>query len=356
MFEPGQLGLVRSRAPRLPACAPPAGSPHRRTAAPRPDAGSALPAADPALCLAGVRFSHIIATKERPALLQTALEALVAAIPQDSEIIVVDGDPARSADPVVKRIERQYGALPIRYMAGVSGTCSQRNAGIDAARGDVVVFTDDDCTPAEGFYDALVSAYEDPAVIGVTGRVLQRADERIGSNIESPLRRIVLGGGRQGSMTSFGFRRPIRDLETPRSIEYMPGTFMSARRSAAAEVRFDEGLQRLSGYALGEDDDFSYRLSREGIIRYTPAAAVHHRSLGKTTMDRRVLDRLVVTNRDYIYRKNFPRTLRSRVGFAALIAIYFGHRILNRDWQGVRGLSDGLRDLLRGDRQPVNPP
>ena len=279
---------------------------------------------------------------------------LVAVIPPDGEIIVVDGDPARSGQPVVAQIESLRGGRPIRYIDGLSGTCSQRNAGIDAAQGDVVIFTDDDCTPAEGFYEALASAYQDPEVIGVTGRVLQRADERIGSNIESPLRRMVLGGGRQGSMTSFGFRRPILDLDTPRSMEYMPGTFMSARRSAAAEVRFDEGLQRLSGYALGEDDDFSYRLSRRGIIRYEPSAAVHHRSLGKTTMDRRVLDRLVVTNRAYIYRKNFPQTFRSRLGFAALIVMYFGHRVLNRDWPGVRGLLDGLRDLRRRGLRPID--
>ena len=216
------------------------------------------------LCFACVRFSHIIATKERPALLQSALMTLVAVIPPDGEIIVVDGDPARSGQPVVAEIESLRGGRPIRYIDGVSGTCSQRNAGIDAAQGDVVIFTDDDCTPAEGFYETLASAYEDPEVIGVTGRVLQRADERIGSNIESPLRRMVLGGGRQGSMTSFGFRRPIRDLDTPRSVEYMPGTFMSARTSAAAEVRFDEGLQRLSGYALGEDDDFLRSFRAEG--------------------------------------------------------------------------------------------
>jgi GT2 family glycosyltransferase len=301
-----------------------------------------------------VRFSHIIATKERPELLQSALAVLVATIPPDGEIIVVDGDPARSGQAVVKEIEGLHGGRPIRYIDGVTGTCGQRNAGIDAAEGDVVIFTDDDCTPADGFYDVLAAAYQDPRVIGVTGRVFQRADERIGSNIESPLRRIVLGGGRQGSMTSFGFRRPIMDLGTARSIEYMPGTFMSARRVAAAEVRFDEGLQRLSGYALGEDDDFSYRLSRRGVIRYEPSAAVHHRSVGKSTMDRRVLDRLVVTNRAYIYRKNFPATLRSRLGFATLIAMYFGHRVLNRDWRGVRGLLDGLRDLRREDLKRAN--
>jgi glycosyltransferase involved in cell wall biosynthesis len=328
-------------------------------ALPRPVLEPAHSGPAPALSHATVRFSHIIATRDRPALLRTALETLVAAIPAEGEIIVVDGDPARSGEAVVRPLESQDGAAPIRYIAGISGLCSQRNAGIDAARGDVVIFTDDDCAPAPGFYEALASAYEDPQMIGATGRVLQRRAERIGSDIESRLRRIVLGGGRQGSMTSFGFRRPIVDVEAPCSVEYMPGTFMSGRRSVAAEVRFDEQLERLSGYALGEDDDFSYRLSRRGLIRYVPSAAVHHRSIGRDTADRRLLDRLVVTNRTYLFRKNFSQTFRGRLGFAALLVLLFGHRIINREWQGVRGLLDGLSDArqdrrTRDARKPVD--
>jgi len=302
------------------------------------------------LCLAGVRISHVIATKGRPEVLREALLSAVASLPQEGELIVVDGDPERSAEAVVQEIDRPDGGPQISYIAGVTGLCAQRNRGMDAARGEVVIFTDDDCTLAPGFYEALEEAYRDPDVIGVTGRVLQAPDERIGSNIESPLRRIVLGGGRQGTMTSFGFRRPIIDVENPRTIEYMPGTFMSARLAIAREVRFDEWLGRSSGYSLGEDDDFSYRLSRRGTIRYVPSAAVHHHSIGKRTMDRRALDRLVVINRTYIFRKNFAGTLRARLGFAGLIALLFGHRIVNRDWQGMRGLMDGLHDVWNEDQ------
>jgi GT2 family glycosyltransferase len=294
-----------------------------------------------------VRFSHVIATKDRPVPLQAALESLVAALPADGEIIVVDGDPGRSAAAVVEQIDRSNGGPQIRYLAGVTGLCGQRNAGIDAAHGDVVVFTDDDCTLAPGFYESLATAYQDPAVVGVTGRVLEPRDDRIGSDAKSSLRRLVLGGGRQGTMTRFGFRRPIIDVDSPHSVEYMGGAFMSARRAAAAEVRFDEQLERLSGYALGEDDDFSYRLSRRGRICYVPSAAVHHEALGKRTMDRRALDRLVVMNRTYIYRKNFAGTLRGRLGFTTLLAMIFAHRIINREWDGVRGLIDGFYEAWR---------
>jgi GT2 family glycosyltransferase len=122
---------------------------------------------------------------------------------------------------------------------------------------------------------------------------------------------------------------------------------MSARRIVAAEVRFDERLERISGYALGEDDDFSYRLSRRGRICYVPSAAVHHQALGKRATDKRTFDRLVVVNRTYLYRKNFAGTVRGRLGFAALLAVIFVHRVLNREWQGVRGLIDGICEVWR---------
>ena len=292
-----------------------------------------------------LRFSLVIATKGRPQLLCEALESSIAAIPPDGEIIVVDGDPSRSAAPVVDALGPEHDER-IHYVHTAPGLPVQRNAGIDAAQGEVVVFTDDDCILMPGLFDALGGAFDDPQVVGATGRVLEPPDRRIGSSSSSRLRWLVLGGGRQGTMTNFGFRRPIVDVERPREVQYMFGALMSARRSLAAEVRFDE---RLSGYALGEDDDFSCRLSSRGRLRYVPSAIVRHKALGTRSMDRRAQDRLVVINRTYLYRKNFQRTVHGQVGFAVLIGLIFAHRILNREWSGVRGLIDGLREMRRTD-------
>ena len=118
-------------------------------------------------------------------------------------------------------------------------------------------------------------------------------------------------------MSSFGFRRPIVDLERQRDVEFMFGPLMSTRRSVAAEVRFDE---RLTDYALCEDDDFSYRVSRHGRIRYEPAAVVHHHELGRRQMNRRDMDRMLVVNRAYLFRKNFPQTVRAGAAFRTLLS------------------------------------
>jgi glycosyltransferase involved in cell wall biosynthesis len=117
----------------------------------------------------------------------------------------------------------------------------QRNVGIDAAGGEVVVFIDDDCTIEPGLFEVLTTAYTDPSVVGATGRIEAASRNRLGNNPHSRLRWLLLGGGRQGTMSSFGFRCPIVDVEQPRDVEFMPGAFMSARRDVAAQVRFDEG-------------------------------------------------------------------------------------------------------------------
>ena len=141
-------------------------------------------------------------------------------------------------------------------------------------------------------------------MVGATGKVIEPDDHRRLGPL-SPLRRFLLGRGREGTFTRYGYPRYLGDVERPRDVEFMKGCFMSARRDAATAVRFDE---QLTGYALAEDEDFSYRLSRLGRIRYAPEIVVQHRKLGFGAQDPRRLGRLVVVNRAYLFRKNFPGT------------------------------------------------
>jgi glycosyltransferase involved in cell wall biosynthesis len=300
-----------------------------------------------------MRFSLIVATKDRRDPLAAALECAAKALPADGEVIVVDGDPERSAEPVVREFQARNPAISIRHVASEPGAARQRNVGIDAAEGDVVVYVDDDCTFEPPLFEALAAAYSDPAVVGATGRVEQPLRGRLGNNPHSRLRWLLLGGGRQGSMTSFGFRCPILDQEQPRDVEFMPGPLMSARRDLAVEVRFDE---RLAAYSLVEDDDFSYRLSRRGRIRYEPAAVVQHHELRWQERDQRQMDRLQVVNRTYLFRKNFAQTFAARARFVALLALLCGHRVVNREWSGLLGLLEGMRHVRRTGGEPLQEP
>ncbi len=209
------------------------------------------------------------------------------------------------------------------------------------AEGDVLVFFDDDVSFPVDLFARLERAYEDPQIVGVTGQIVEPRPHRVGG-VGSPLRRWLLGGVEEGRFTSFGYPRYVENPERVREVEYMLGCFMTARREQARRVRFDESL---GGYALFEDEDFSYRLSHEGRIRYLPDLVVHHDKFGFASKDPREFNRLVVRNRSYLFHKNFARTRLASLQFGLLLALLLGHRLMNREWRAAQGLLEGVASL-----------
>jgi GT2 family glycosyltransferase len=285
------------------------------------------------------RFTIVIATRGRPAVLRETLASVARCDPAPAEVLVVDGDADASAEPVA----REAG---VRYVRSPPGLTLQRNTGIDTAEGDVLVFVDDDTEVDPGLLAALAPGYGDPDVLGVTGPVLDRDLRRFG-NVRSRWRRLLPGGGREGSLTRFAYPRRIQDETREHDVEYMLGGLLTVRRDVAARLRFDE---RLGGYGYLEDEDFSYRLSRVGRIRFLPAASVVHRNVGaeeKMGAGARDFNRTVVVNRTYLFRKNFRRTPLARLQFAILIGVLLVHRAVNGEWAGVRGLIEGSVEAWR---------
>lgn len=328
-----------------------------------------------------MRFSVVIPTLGRDApMLADALASAAACEPPPDEVLVVDGSDDAAARPVVERFAaspealeptpsadatavdatdrepaRSAGAEPAAHGAGAPvfvhrssprGASVQRNVGLDAASGDVVVFTDDDAVLDPGLIGVLRDVYSEPTVVGATGRVVQDAYRSFG-NQRSGVRRLLTGGGRDGSMTSYGYPRHVQDEDHYHDVEFMQGCLMSVRRDVARDVGFDCSLGGPRGVALLEDEDFSYRLSRRGRVGYFPEAVVHHRAAGFRARDPRFYSRLIVLDRAYLLAKNFAPTPLTLVKFVLLVAVFFAHRIVNREWRGVVGLAEGLLEARR---------
>lgn len=86
--------------------------------------------------------SIVIPTHKRPQLLPRAIDSVLAQTFTEFEVIIVDDDPAGSAEPIV----RAYTDARVRYLKneGVHGGSAARNAGIRAARAEYIAFLDDD--------------------------------------------------------------------------------------------------------------------------------------------------------------------------------------------------------------------
>ena len=295
-----------------------------------------------------VSLSLVIATRGRPQTLARTLDGVAACAPGPDEVLVVDGDPERSAEEVTAEFTARA-TMPVAYLSGVSGLTAQRNVGLDAARSELVTFCDDDVELDPAVFGRIQAAFADPEVVAATARIVEPAAERLGS-ARSPLRRLLPRHPREGTVGRSGFPRRLVDLASPRDLEFVHGCFMAARRDVAAEVRFDE---RLSGYALAEDEDFGYRMSRRGRVRFVPDAVVVHLSTGFRTIDHRTFNRTLVLNRAYLLRKNLRPDRSSQAGFALMTGVLAVHRLVNREWAGVSGILQAWRELLRGRRQPA---
>lgn len=283
-----------------------------------------------------MRIAIVIATYRRGPLLAETLESVGGLEPPPADVLVVDGDPGESAREAADR-------AGVRYIAAPKGLTRQRNAGLAAIDADVVLFLDDDVSVEPDLMSRLSDAYADAGVVGATGKVVEPDPRRFGAKTAG-IRRWLLGGGPQGTFTRIGYPRYVLDVDRSMDIEVMQGCFMSARLEAARRVGFDEDLP---GHIMCEDEDFSYRLSRLGRIRYLADAVVIHRKTGFLSTRSRELGQSVVRNRWYVFRKNFPQTRIAKVQFVALILLLVVHRLVNGEWSGARGLLEGLAEIAR---------
>jgi len=151
---------------------------------------------------------------------------------------------------------------------GPQGLSAARNSGIVAARGDVVVFLDDDAVPAPGWLAGLLAPYQRPQVLGVGGTA-RPAFERGRPAFLAPEYDWVVGCTYRGLPEQ---RAQVRNVI---------GANMSFRREAFALTGgFRTGLGRVGTLPLGcEETELCIRLRRcrpEAEIVFEPAAVVDH--------------------------------------------------------------------------------
>ncbi|MDQ0316595.1 glycosyltransferase family 2 protein [Amorphus orientalis] len=108
--------------------------------------------------------SIIVITYARPALLRKCLDTCIAQSPQPSggfEVVVVDNNPAASAEAMVSEIAATA-PVPVRYVhEPTPGIPNARNAGIRATSSPVIGFVDDDQTLAPDWLDLMTRALEE---------------------------------------------------------------------------------------------------------------------------------------------------------------------------------------------------
>lgn len=200
--------------------------------------------------------------------LPRCLAALAQLSPAPDEILVVDNGSTDGSGGRLEAFALECGGGGVRVLHEPRrGAAAARNAGIRAAKGEVIAFTDADCAPEPAWLRHLTEPFEDPTVGAVAGRVVA-APPTATLELFSAL------------YTLQSADQPVRRRQwTPWEGGY-PTANLAVRRALLDDLGgFDESVG-----IYGEDYDLCARLyARRTAIVYVPDARVahHHRtSLG----------------------------------------------------------------------------
>jgi cellulose synthase/poly-beta-1,6-N-acetylglucosamine synthase-like glycosyltransferase len=194
-------------------------------------------------------ISIVIISKDEPSLDETLSQVTQHAreLGELSEIIVVDASDGR-LDHIRRRHWRTVRWLHFDRPPGVAVSIPhQRNAGVRAARGEIIVFTDAGCQPREGWLAKLVAPLREDEQ--VTAGIALASSQRPGLYDSSALTSAASRYLRECATINLAFHRAVFD----------------------AVGGFDES------FAYGSDIDFSWRLVDAGYrIRNVGDAIVEH--------------------------------------------------------------------------------
>jgi glycosyltransferase involved in cell wall biosynthesis len=215
-------------------------------------------------------YSIVIATYNRAAHLADTLASLAALQPHgDWEVIVVDNNSSDETSAVVARARERFPAPLVYLREPEQGRSPALNAGIRAARGEIILTTDDDVRVDPGWIDRAADGLQRLGCDYVGGRVL-------------PIwggprpRWLPDRGGRQWAVIAlldyggvplrFGRRVPL-------------GVNMAFRRAAFDRAGLlDPRIGRKAGTLLGQEvREWCIRARAAGVEGwYVPEMVVHH--------------------------------------------------------------------------------
>jgi GT2 family glycosyltransferase len=197
----------------------------------------------------------VIPTRARPDYLDVALATVMPQAQRvGAEVVVVsDGVDAETAI-----VARRHGSALVT-LARTRGLNAARNAGIEAAASDLIVFVDDDVAAPADWLEALLEgarAAPDREVYG------------------GPIRALLEGGGPRACGRE---PPPITTLDCgseDRDVPFVWGSNMAIRRSAVQRLGgFDESIR-----GRGDEEDWERRYALDGGgIRYVAGAGLDHR-------------------------------------------------------------------------------
>jgi glucosyl-dolichyl phosphate glucuronosyltransferase len=216
-------------------------------------------------------ISVIVCTYNRAqSVYRTLLSLSLMAVPADVdwEVLIVDNNSTDATADVVQRFRQRRG-MTVRYLvAGRQGLNHARNAGVQAAHGNLLFFLDDDVEVTKNWLVEMKTAFDRYPVVGVGGRVLikkglrrprwwrREYDDALGKFDAGDSLILSEETNTIGIGANLGFHRSVFG------------------RCGGFHPQLDRYKRKL---LMGGDTEFARRVKAAGgLLMYYPAAVVYH--------------------------------------------------------------------------------
>lgn len=264
------------------------------------------------------KLSVVIATYNRPkAAYNLALQ--IRQLESDAQIIIVDQMNTAQCETA------KLSANNIEYINLETPHLTQaRNAGLNKAVGDIVLYLDDDVELTKNTLSEHIKAYSDPDIIGVAGRVIN--DGEMVPQVSS------VETGKTNFLKTF-FLQQFWSTKKQR-VDFPYGCNMSYRTPILKKIGgFDGFFSRIF-----DEIDMGLRIQKEGKMLFVPNALVYHHKAkngGIRHDEEQKKHELIFKNYGHIIKKHVPfpiflitLTLRTATalkhGLKPVVALYRG--------------------------------
>lgn len=306
----------------------------------------------------GCHSAVIVCTRNRPDDIRRLLETLPGQTVRPS-LIVCDSSDDDATRQLVEHFASSGSWPQVQYHHCEPGLTRQRMRSLELLAGDteIVHFIDDDVVLDPGYFEAIEKTFEEhPDVLGVGGYIVDAGPT---PRVSVLARVLGTGSKRYGRITRSGRNVfPFHPSELA-EVDWLSGCSMSFRRRVFDSLAFDT---RMEGYSLGEDVDFTFRVSRMGRLLLQPDAKMMHLVSDTARMES---SRLV--EESLVFRHRFVSEMRGHgTSLTAFWWSVFGEMLMTAGkvlvrsdrsrWVGhLRALARGARRILRSGAVRRNP-
>jgi len=178
------------------------------------------------------------------------------------EVILVDNNSSDNSANMVKQFIAQNGIENIHYFfEKKQGPSYARNCGVNHANGDIIAFTDSDCIPDPNWLNGILTAFTDPQIGAVAGRIVGYQGESLLDKFHAMF--TLKGLDKNQTFSDFTLVKGG-----------FPTANLAVRKDVFNHIGGFDGFMK----TYGEDYDLCARIYHAGFrIQYTFDAVVYHK-------------------------------------------------------------------------------